>query len=228
MTTNSTVFSSSTTPGLHSILPATALLLALLVCTTSVHAQVFKWVGPDGKTNYSDVPPAPSVRAERKALAGNVVDVADMPFQLAESAKASPVTLYTGEKCAGCDEGRKLLVSRGIPFTEKTVSTNADIALLGNGKVELPQLLIGASKQVGFEAGAWNTGLSAAGYPETNRLPKGYRNPAPASAAPAGAGNETDSAAPAASSVTAPAVARKPARVAPPKPAASSVPGLRF
>lgn len=163
-----------------------ALGISLLLAFSSASAQVFKWVGPDGKTNYSDVPPPPSVqRAQKKAFTSNVVDGGDLPFSVAEVAKTSPVTLHTGAKCAPCDEGRKLLGSRGIPFTEKTVASNADIATLGTGSVDLPQLSVGGTKLRGFEPGAWNASLSAAGYPESNRLPKSYRNPVPQSAAPA-------------------------------------------
>ena len=163
-----------------------ALGIALLLTTGSATAQVFKWVGADGKTNYSDIPPPPTaMRAQKKSFAGNVVDDGDLPYSLSEVAKTSPVTLYTGAKCLPCDEGRKLLDGRGIPFTEKTVASNPDIALLGTGTVELPQLAVGSTKLRGFEASAWNASLSTAGYPESNRLPKSYRNPPPQSAAPA-------------------------------------------
>ena len=163
-----------------------ALGIALLLVAGSATAQVFKWVGADGKTNYSDIPPPPTaMRAQKKSFAGNVVESGDLPFSVSEIARTNPVTLYTGAKCLPCDEGRKLLDGRGIPFTEKTVTSNADIALLGTGAVDLPQLAVGGTKLRGFEAGAWNASLSAAGYPESSRLPKSYRNPAPQSAAPA-------------------------------------------
>ncbi|MGV3740982.1 MAG: glutaredoxin family protein, partial [Burkholderiaceae bacterium] len=48
----------------------------------------------------------------------------------------------------------------------------------------LPLLTIGRTKQEGFEHGAWNTALSAAGYPESNQLPKSYRYAKTESAAP--------------------------------------------
>lgn len=220
----------------HAPLPrlGIALGVCLLLASSGVSAQVFKWVGPDGKTNYSDVPPPPSAqRAQKKAFAGNVVDGGDLPFSVAEVAKTSPVTLHTGAKCAPCDEGRKLLGSRGIPFTEKTVSSNADIATLGTGGVELPQLSVGGTKLRGFEPGAWNASLSAAGYPESNSLPKSYRNPAPQSAAPASrdtpakpttsadAGDNAVDASPA-------SVGRKPAPRNQPKAPDANPAGIRF
>lgn len=201
--------------------------IALLLCS-SAQAQVFKWVGPDGKTNYSDVPPAPALKAQKKSFQGNVVDGGELPFGLEQAARANPVTLYTGAKCQPCDGGRALLTARGIPFSEKTVSSNADIALLGNTEIELPQLMVGKNKLQGFESTSWHASLTAAGYPESSALPKNYRNPAPAPAAPVAtkeAGSDT-AADPAA---TGTGRAKKPApRVAPPKPADTTLPGLRF
>ena len=161
------------------------LLLALLASVGSAHAQVFKWVGPNGQVNYSDVPPPPDApQPQKKSFAGNVIDTGDLPFTLADAMKSNPVTLYTGSKCLPCDDGRKLLTARGIPFAEKTISSNADIAMLGKGSVQLPQLIVGQGTLQGFEAGSWNTRLTAAGYPESSKLPRNFRNPAPIAAAP--------------------------------------------
>lgn len=78
-----------------------------------------------------------------------------------------------------------MLKTRGIPFSEKTVSSNADIERLRQaGSDTLPLLTVGRSKQKGFEQGAWNAALTAAGYPESNKLPKTYRYPQADSAAP--------------------------------------------
>ena len=61
-----------------------------------------------------------------------------------------------------------------------------DIARLKavGGGGQLPFLLIGRNKQNGFEAVGWQAAISAAGYPQENRLPKIYRNGAKAPAAP--------------------------------------------
>ena len=161
------------------------LLLALLAAIGSAHAQVFKWVGANGQVNYSDVPPLPTVvQPQKKNFTGNVIDTGDLPFTLAEAMKSNPITLYTSSKCLPCDDGRKLLTARGVPFAEKTISSNADIAILGKGSVQLPQLMVGRRTLQGFEAGIWNAGLTAAGYPESNKLPRNFRNPAPNAAAP--------------------------------------------
>ncbi|MEO8408224.1 MAG: glutaredoxin family protein, partial [Oxalobacteraceae bacterium] len=40
---------------------------------------------------------------------------------------------------------------------------------------QLPVLLVGRSKQLGFESGAWNLALTAASYPQQSNLPADYR-----------------------------------------------------
>jgi glutaredoxin len=148
---------------------------------------LYKWVGPDGKVTYSDVPPPAAVKqVERKQLGTTESRAADLPYELAEVAKANPVTLYTAPKCVPCNQGRTLLVTRGIPFSEKTVSSNDDIERLrqAGGDTQLPLLLIGSSKQQGFTPDAWSAALSGAGYPETSKLPRTYRQPPATAAAP--------------------------------------------
>ena len=164
-----------------------ALLLSLSLCLASAHAQLYKWVGPDGKVNYTDVPPPPSAsRVEQKAISGGGSGYGDLPYEVSEAVKANPVTLYTTANCSACDEARRMLNQRGIPFKEKTVTSNEDIAQLkqAGGTSQLPFLSIGRGKQTGFQAEAWGAALTAAAYPETSKLPKTYRSPAAEPAAP--------------------------------------------
>ena len=172
----------------HSI--SVTLLIAFLIALVSTGAgaqQMYKWIGKDGKINYTDLPPpAFAKKAEIKSVVSSDSDTSSLPYELAQAAKNNPVTLYTGADCAPCDNGRILLSKRGIPFTEKTVKTAEDGQRLKQvgGAGNLPLLVIGRSQQNGFEANAWGSALSAAGYPETSKLPASYRNPAPQSAAP--------------------------------------------
>lgn len=163
-------------------------LLLMLLCTAGAHAQqLYKWVGPDGKVTYSDVPPPPAAReVEQKAVSFGSVAAVNLPYELAETVRNSPVTLYSSPQCAPCDAGRALLTGRGIPFVEKTVTTNEDIAQLrqAGGDAQLPLLVVGRNKHKGFESGGWTASLTAAGYPETSKLPSSYRNPPAEAAAP--------------------------------------------
>jgi glutaredoxin len=159
----------------------------LLLAAATAQAQLYKSVGPDGKVIYSDSPPSSATRVETKALAVRGASTADLPFELAEAMKSHPVTLYTSRNCVPCDEGRKMLSERGIPFGEKTVNSGEDVSQFRKmgDESQLPLLVVGRNKERGFEAGAWNSALTSAGYPESSKLPKSYRNPPAEAAAPA-------------------------------------------
>jgi glutaredoxin len=194
----------------------------LLLIALPAAAQLYKIVGPDGKVTYSDTPPPPSKtgKVERKNLAGGGNDV-NLPYELAEAVKNHPVTLYTTSACAGCDEGRNLLRQRGVPFTEKTVSSNEDQVKLrqAGGDLQLPLLLVGRSKQRGYEPNGWQAALTAAQYPESNKLPSNYSWRAPEPAAPPPPEPKE------AAKATAPEV-RNPAATPPPE--NNAPPGFRF
>ncbi len=153
-----------------------AALVPLLWCAPA-QAQLYKWVGPDGKLNYTDTPPPPSAKSsEKKSLNGANTVEANLPYALAQSVKKNPVTLYTMSDCAPCTQARNLLTTRGIPFSEKTIQTPDDLAQLKKlGGSQLPFLLIGGSSEEGFEASQWHRRLSDAAYPEVSQLPNTYR-----------------------------------------------------
>jgi glutaredoxin len=124
-----------------------------------------------------------------------------LPYELRQVVQRYPVTLYTSEECGPCAAGRSLLVTRGVPFDERTIKSNEDVAALQrlSGQNSLPLLAIGAQQLKGFSDAEWSQYLDAAGYPKSSQLPAGWRNgsaqplvaqqpaaePAPAAAAPA-------------------------------------------
>jgi glutaredoxin len=160
--------------------------LALLLCAAGAGAQMYKWTDAKGVVHFSDQPPPGNVRkVEQKSFDGGGAKV-ELPYALAEAARNSPVVLYTTTACDACDQGRALLLQRGIPFAEKTVQSNEDQQRLkdAGSDGQLPLLLVGGSKRIGFEAGAWNAVLTDAAYPLQRMLPATYQNPAAVSAAP--------------------------------------------
>jgi glutaredoxin len=151
----------------------------------TAQAQVYRIVGPDGRVTFSDRPPpdgkgtpAPSV-AMPPSTGG--AGYAGLPAELRTPASRFPVVLYTSKDCGPCASARAFLVSRGIPFTEKTVATEADARVLRNlsGDLQLPFATLGAQHLVGFSDAEWSQYMDAAGYPKTSALPPGYRNPPP-------------------------------------------------
>ena len=190
--------------------------LLTLACA-GVQAQgVYRIVGPDGKVTFSDRPPA-DANAQPARIASEAPSAANgaLPYELRQIANRFPVTLYTGNDCPPCTSARNLLTSRGVPFTERTVSSNEDIAALQrlSGGTGLPFGTIGGQQLAGFSEGEWTQYLDAAGYPKQSALPRNYRQPAPTPLVAVKA--VEPAAAPAAS---APAVAPAPSRARPPAP----------
>ncbi|MFT5588094.1 MAG: glutaredoxin [Bradyrhizobium sp.] len=173
---------------LQAILTGTLVVASMLASGGGIAQQMYKWTGADGKLNYTDTPPPASARSsESTDIPGAANDSSSvLPYVLVRAAQNHPVVLYTTKTCVPCDLGRAYLAKRGIPYTEKTVNSAADIEHLkrSGGDGTMPMLLVGRSKQTGFESGAWGNMLTAAAYPETSRLPSGYRNPPAGAAAP--------------------------------------------
>jgi len=162
---------------IHTALACVALVLA----AGSAYAQtVYRIVGPDGKVTFSDQPPAPSSLAKVTTTNKNgssAVNAASLPFELQEVVKRYPVTLYTGTGCSPCESARNLLVQRGVPFTERSVNTDADAEALRriSGETSLPFGTIGGQQLKGFSDVEWTQYLDAAAYPKSSVLPASYK-----------------------------------------------------
>ncbi|PWW44695.1 glutaredoxin [Melaminivora alkalimesophila] len=154
-----------------------------LALAGGAHAQqVYRIVGPDGKVTFSDRAPAEGASAAPVGRSTAVPPSPTLPPALRQASQRYPVTLYTSSDCAPCDSARALLTQRGIPFAERTVSSNDDIDALKrlSGDASLPLATIGAQQLKGFSDTEWTRYLDAAGYPKQSQLPPGYRRPAPA------------------------------------------------
>lgn len=159
----------------------TAALAALFAATAAgvAQAQVFRIVGPDGKVTFTDRPPAEGKAAPAPSLPIPGGASSSLPAEVRKAAGQFPVTLYSSSDCGPCREARSMLQKRGIPFSEKSVSTEQDVAALQRlaGSNSLPFVTIGGQHLSGFSEGEWSQYLDAAGYPKTSQLPSGYRNP---------------------------------------------------
>jgi glutaredoxin len=167
---------------------------ALVACAglwaTSAAAQVYRIIGPDGKVTFSDRPPpdgkATPARTVPLTGAGSASAGAALPAELRNVVTRYPFTLYTSRDCGPCGNARTLLVQRGVPFTERTVTSEDDIAALQriSGDRRLPFATLGAQHLKGFSESEWTQYLDAAGYPKTSLLPPTFRNAAPAPLVP--------------------------------------------
>ena len=158
-------------------------VLALAAAAGTAGAQVYRIVGPDGRVTFSDKPPAEaSAKAAPSAGSSGRTEGATgaLPFELRQVATRYPVTLYSGPNCVPCGTGRSFLSQRGIPFSEKSVSSPEDIEALGRisgGSASLPLLTVGGQQLKGYSEHEWSQFLDAAGYPRSSQLPASYRQP---------------------------------------------------
>ena len=164
--------------------------MAVGLAVATIASAQYKYVGPDGRVTYSDQPPPPGSKVvDEKKLGrnGGATSTTPLPFALQQAVSKYPVTLYTGNQCGPCDEGRAYLRSRGVPFTEKTVTSNEDIVAFKQQSSDgtAPVLTVGGRRAIGFLQNQWTSALDDAGYPRTSTLPADYQNPLPTPLSPA-------------------------------------------
>lgn len=208
------------------------LVLGSLALVASAQAP-YKVVGPDGRVTYTDRPPAQAADGRAQALSlpstalGQADPLANLPMALREPVRRYPVTLYTGPDCNACERARVLLRQRGVPYSERVATTDADADALQRltGGRSIPTLSVGRQVLRGLQEADWLALLDLAAYPKAPVLPRNWAPapPQPVAAAPSdgnGAATRLGPAAP-----TTPAAAQPPAAK---EPAANGTPGIRF
>jgi glutaredoxin len=151
---------------------AASMLLSLMVGSAS--AEMYRWTDSSGRTHFTDTPPPLSARdVQQRAIGSSVPGMPVEPFALQQARKTSPVTLYSSSGCEPCDLARRLLNARGIPFTEVSVASEAQLADLKKtaGSHSVPALVVGSNVYKGFEEGNYQRMLDSAGYPRAGILP---------------------------------------------------------
>ena len=185
----------------RSVALASTVATALLASAPVLAQQVYRIVGPDGKVTFSDRAPEPGkAQVEARARGGGAgPSSAGLPYALQQVVARYPVTLYTSADCTPCASARSLLQGRGVPFRERTVSSNQDIealkALTG-GEASVPFATIGQQQLRGFNDAEWTQYLDLAGYPKQSQLPASYRPTPPSPLVPAQPAPATATAAP--------------------------------
>ncbi len=158
---------------------ARSITAALCLATGTLAWAQFKIVDAEGHVTYTDRPPAEtSARVVQLGRSGAVVSAPEvaLPLELRQAVQRYPVTLYTTADCPSCDAGRKLLLTRGVPFTERRVTSEDDAQALEKavGGRTVPALTIGAQPVRGLSESDWSAYLDVAGYPRESKLPRNY------------------------------------------------------
>lgn len=213
------------TPGLVGSGARVLCALAVAAAAGSPAWAVYKVVGRDGTVTFTDVPP-PGEPATQVPGLGNAsaASSAQLPRHLRELQHDAPVVIYTTPRCQACDDGLQLLRERGIPYTQKSITSPQDAQAFKalDPSLRVPLLSVaGVPLSPGFDASSWEQALHAAGYPPKSELPPGYRFPAAQPLVP-------PAAAPSATtrSGSAPASAGQPSVLPPPNP--NAPPGFKF
>jgi glutaredoxin len=175
-------------PSRHSIAKLAINFIAVqaifMLATGHLYAQqVYKNVDKNGRVTYSEVPPLPG---SGDKLTGDSASSVVLPYALQQVVSRYPVTLYTTADCGPCISAKLMLNQRGVPFTERTVSSDEDIAAYKklNSDNNFPLATIAKQQLKGYEEGEWTKYLDAAGYPKSSTLPRNYKNAEAASLTP--------------------------------------------
>jgi glutaredoxin len=144
-------------------------ILAIMSCGAQA-GGVYRWVDEAGKVHYGDTR-APEVTTAEKKKFGSSQATGDegLTFETRRAKQHFPVTLYVTDSCGDpCKQARNLLSQRGVPFTEKNLTTQEDINAFRKmtGADNVPVLYVGKNILKGFQNEQWNGELDAAGYPK--------------------------------------------------------------
>ncbi|HEY6094644.1 MAG TPA: glutaredoxin family protein [Gallionellaceae bacterium] len=178
-----------------------ALLLAGCFVLAAHADSLYRWVDSAGHVHYGDRPESQASKVEKKNFSGTSDAAEDelLPYASRVARQNFPVTMYVAENCGDlCVQARGLLNKRGIPFTEKFISTAAESKALVElaGSFAIPTLVVGRTVLKGFDASQWQNELDIAGYPKT--APYGVRPvpPSKPASAPVAASAPSDTTVP--------------------------------
>ena len=164
------------------MLKRVCLLMSLLMLTNVQAGELYRSIDKDGKVHYSDTPLEGSEDYERLKLPDGPAPGDNLPYETKLAMENFPVTLYTYPDCgSACVKAREMLNKRGIPFSEKSLTTQEAIETFrkDSGGGQVPALTVGKTWLKGFLEEQWNNELDFAGYPKKLLT---YRPSTPASA----------------------------------------------
>ncbi len=145
-------------------------LILLLIFSSAQAGELYRWVDAKGNVTYSDQMPPQVVRDYQRVKVGdNVISSETLPYGVRQAMKDFPVTLYASQDCGKpCQGARAYLKERNIPFAERGLSSEEDIAAyrkaMGEGTVFVPVLILGSQKLKGFDKAICDKLMTDVGY----------------------------------------------------------------
>lgn len=139
-------------------------LIAMLVLasTTVQGGQIYKWQDANGKWQYTQTPPPPTIAVQKIGRESSEAKKEEL-----QSNKLFPLVLYANDCGIGCKEAEEFLKKNGLAYTKKDPTKDPKIFEEFKQKspeAMAPTLMIGDEALVGFTASEWKGRLTDAGY----------------------------------------------------------------
>lgn len=160
--------------------------------------ELYRWVDEQGVVHYTDQPPPPQVKQERKRFS-TAAPPEELPYAMREAARNFPVVLFNADCGDPCTKAAAYLAERGIPATQRDARDPVvakDLKAIA-GSTQVPFMTVGREQVRGYSEDSFTAALKLAGYPTTRRAPS--RFPAASAATPS-----SGAAAPASATASAP------------------------
>ena len=145
------------------LLPLAFTLASQLVC-----AQPYKWVDAQGRTHYGDRPPA---EAKARPVTAAINTYSGTPVLKAGGAAGAAaaresLVIYTTPTCGYCQAAKAHMSRRGIPYTERDVTTSESYEreFRQKGGRGVPLIVAGNRTLNGYSAESLDALLKGAGY----------------------------------------------------------------
>jgi glutaredoxin len=147
-----------------------AVMTATLLASGSVAGEdddnrLYKWVDEHGNVTYQDRPP-PDESGQVQSIGRTTEQSADETLD--GTLPDVDLTLYSIDDCDSCDLVRKVLMERGVPFSEKDAEANVEVQeelKKVAGVLSVPTLAIGDEVITGYNKRWILKVLEEAGFP---------------------------------------------------------------
>jgi len=162
---------------------------ALLCCGQGIAlgATIKECQDAQGRKYFADRCPADTQQlGEKKILTSGQVGGG---VNLQKLRSEHPIVIYSVPNCDACDLTRNYLSKRGLPFSEKDVSENAENQQElkeRSGALTVPAVAVGKQLVSGYNRSALKSQLDAVGYPDSESQ-QGQQGQQAADATPANA-----------------------------------------
>ncbi len=131
--------------------------LLLLLCSYSVHAEIYKWVDEHGKAHFTDKPPT-GKKTEEIELKINTYSAVKIKPLLERLGRTDKIVIYTTAWCGICKKAKKYFRKNNIAYIaydiEKSRIGKRDYKALRGRAV--PIIIVGNKRMNGFTASRFN------------------------------------------------------------------------